>query len=294
MPFFSIIIPTYNRAHMIGIAIQSVLDQTYDDWELIIVDDGSADDTKEVIEKYSDPRIKYIYQENQERSAARNRGIREANGEWICFLDSDDSYESKRLESWKALVENTTPGLYYSELKMGDGQVHFPLKQEVETTQEFLLKAHLFCQQIIGHKIVFQHHLFDPELTIGEDTELWIRISEYFPITPFETGIYSILNNHEDRSVNLKKNNAALKEMISLKKIFTHTDQKKIGKSVRRKILSETQFNSAKHYMLNGERAKAKMWVRKSLLTYWNHPQRKHRLFCLFSLLKGKVPAEYQ
>ena len=279
---------------MIDVAIQSVLDQTYNDWELIIIDDGSTDKTKEIVKQFDDSRIKYIYQENQERSAARNRGIREANGEWICFLDSDDTYEAKRLESWKTLIENAAPGLYYSELKEGQGQVHFPLKKEGETTQEFLLRAHLFCQQVIVHRSVFRCHLFDPELTIGEDTELWIRISNDFTVTPFETGVYSVLNEHEDRSVNLKKKNAALKEMISIKKIFTNTDQEKIGKSVRNRILSEAQFNAAKHYMLNDERTEAKRLIRKSLITNWNHPQRKHRLFCLFSLLKGKIPAEYQ
>lgn len=294
MPFFSIIIPTYNRAHMIGIAIQSVLDQTCDDWELVIVDDGSADDTKEIVESFDDPRIKYIYQKNQERSVARNRGIQEVKGEWICFLDSDDNYEPKRLESWKTLIENATTGLFYSELKLANGQVHFPEKNQDETVQEFLLRGHLFCQQIIAYKSVFEKHLFDQELTIGEDTELWIRISKDYPVEPFETGVYSILNEHDDRSVNLKKNNAALKELKSLEKIFAHTDLKQIGKSARKKVLSDTQFNAAKHYMLNNEKSEAKRWVRKSLITNWNHPQRKHRLFCLFSLLKGKVPAEYQ
>ncbi len=71
-PFLSIIIPTYNRAHTLRRPIDSILAQTFTDWELIIVDDGSTDDTKEIIEAYKDPRIRYVWQENQERSAARN------------------------------------------------------------------------------------------------------------------------------------------------------------------------------------------------------------------------------
>lgn len=290
----SIVLPTHNRAHLISRAIESVVDQTYSNWELIIVDDGSTDSTKEIIDRYNDPRIKYIYQDNQERSAARNRGIEEAAGEWICFLDSDDTYELERMESWKSLVETATPGLYYSELKMQNRIIHFPHKKENEKVQEFLLRAHLFCQQIIAHKSVFEKQLFDPELTIGEDTELWIRISKDFPVKPFETGVFSVLNEHEDRSVNLKKNNAALKELKSLEKIFAHTDLNQIGKSARKKVLSDTQFNVAKHNMFNADITEAKPWIRKSLITNWNHPQRKHRLFCLFSLLKGKVPVEYQ
>ena len=86
---FSIIIPTYNRAAFLPKAIESVLAQTYTDWELIVVDDGSTDNTREVVAQYNDERIIYIYQENAERSAARNNGISQAKGDFICFMDSD-------------------------------------------------------------------------------------------------------------------------------------------------------------------------------------------------------------
>ena len=88
--FFSVIIPTYNRAGLIGKAIDSVLAQTFADWELLIIDDGSTDNTRQIVEAYTDRRVKYIYQENAERSAARNNGVAQAAGKYICFLDSDD------------------------------------------------------------------------------------------------------------------------------------------------------------------------------------------------------------
>ncbi|HAB89958.1 MAG TPA: hypothetical protein DCF84_05420 [Bacteroidetes bacterium] len=89
-PYFSIILPTYNRGERIDMAIQSVLDQTYSNWELIIVDDGSTDNTKEVCLQYQEPRISYVYQDNAERSAARNKGIALSRGVYVGFLDSDD------------------------------------------------------------------------------------------------------------------------------------------------------------------------------------------------------------
>lgn len=89
---FSIIIPTYNRANMIGKAIDSILAQTYTNWELIIVDDGSTDNTKDVVQAYNDNRINYFYQENKGRSAARNYGIDMSEGDYISFLDDDDCY----------------------------------------------------------------------------------------------------------------------------------------------------------------------------------------------------------
>lgn len=97
MSFFTIIIPTYNRAHTIRRPIDSILAQTFSDWELIIVDDGSTDTTKEIVESYKDSRIRYVWQENQERSAARNHGISLAKGKWICFQDSDDEYLPEHL-----------------------------------------------------------------------------------------------------------------------------------------------------------------------------------------------------
>lgn len=101
---FSIIIPTYNRAHMISRGIESVINQTYTNWELIIIDDGSTDNTKEVVESYNDSRIQYYWQKNQERSVARNNGIGKAKGDWICFLDSDDWYDKDCLKFYHDII----------------------------------------------------------------------------------------------------------------------------------------------------------------------------------------------
>ncbi len=97
---FSIIIPTYNRADLLKEAIDSVLKQTYENWELIIVDDGSIDHTKEVVISYQDARIHYHYQLNKERSAARNKGVDLSKGDYICFLDDDDIYDKEYLQEF--------------------------------------------------------------------------------------------------------------------------------------------------------------------------------------------------
>ena len=113
-PLFSIIIPTYNRAHLLSIAIQSVLDQTFDDWELIVVDDGSTDDTKKVVEKFEREGVRYVYQENKELSAARNTGIRAAFGSYICFLDDDDYYLPTHLfELSKEILKKNQPIAFF-------------------------------------------------------------------------------------------------------------------------------------------------------------------------------------
>lgn len=97
-PLISIIIPTYNRGHILSQTIESVLSQTYINWECLIVDDGSKDDTAKVVNSYKDPRIRYYFKEHEDRSAARNFGIKNAKGEYYQFLDSDDLITPRKLE----------------------------------------------------------------------------------------------------------------------------------------------------------------------------------------------------
>ena len=94
---FSVVIPAYNAEKFIMRSVKSVLDQTHTDFELIIVDDGSSDGTKKQLEQLSDERIRYIYQENGGVSAARNKGIIESKGQYVCFLDSDDEWMPNHL-----------------------------------------------------------------------------------------------------------------------------------------------------------------------------------------------------
>jgi len=97
-PYFTIIIPTYNRSENLSRSILSVLSQAFKDWELIVVDDGSTDNTKEVFSSFNDARLQYHHQENKGRSAARNHGIEKAKGEFIMFLDDDDYILERHLD----------------------------------------------------------------------------------------------------------------------------------------------------------------------------------------------------
>ena len=115
-PKVSVIIPTYNRADLLPRAVNSVLAQTFQDYEIIIVDDHSSDDTQDVIAKFSDPRIRSIlHRTNRRQSAAINTGIANARGEYIAFLDDDDEWLPRKLEAQVALLESSSPevGLVY-------------------------------------------------------------------------------------------------------------------------------------------------------------------------------------
>lgn len=112
-PFFSVILPTYNRAELLTHAVQSVIDQTFEDWELIIVDDGSTDNTRELLDTLDDSRVRYIKQENQGKGGARNTGLKFTRGQYVCFLDSDDIFYKDHLNVLKdGIHENATFKMY--------------------------------------------------------------------------------------------------------------------------------------------------------------------------------------
>lgn len=110
MPEVSVIIPCYNHGHYLPHAVNSVLAQTFTDWEAIIVDDGSTDNTREVAAQFTDERVRYVHQENRGLSGARNTGIRAAQGAYLAFLDADDEWEPRflRVCGYRCRSEKTT------------------------------------------------------------------------------------------------------------------------------------------------------------------------------------------
>jgi glycosyltransferase involved in cell wall biosynthesis len=108
-PFFSVVIPTYNRADLIGLTLDSVLAQEFGEFEILVVDDGSKDHTAEVVRAYTDPRLHYLPKENAERGAARNYGLARARGEYVLFLDSDDLLHPNHLATLHAAIVARQP-----------------------------------------------------------------------------------------------------------------------------------------------------------------------------------------
>ena len=126
MPFFAIVIPVYNVAPYLRECLDSVLAQTFTDWEAICVDDGSADGSGEILDEYAakDGRIKVFHSENRGVSAARNFGIDTASGEYVTFLDGDDAYERSWLESFRGLIRDTGAELVRQQVKFWYGGEH--------------------------------------------------------------------------------------------------------------------------------------------------------------------------
>jgi glycosyltransferase involved in cell wall biosynthesis len=185
-PVVSVVIPTYNRAHLIGESIHSVLDQTYGDFELVVVDDGSSDDTEAVVRRFHDPRIRYIYQENQGISGARNTGIRNARGKYIGFLDSDDLWLPQLLEVQVAALDaDPEVGLVYAKAQAMNERGH-PKTQLRGAREKYpgetlksLLCGDFGCIQttVVRRECFDLAGVFDETLTTSVDWDMSLRQS---------------------------------------------------------------------------------------------------------------------
>ncbi len=191
VPKVSIIIPTYNRAKMLSRAIKSVLNQTFQDFELIIVDDGSTDNTKEVVENFQkqDSRINYIWMKNSGRPAKpRNIGIKNSKGKYIAFLDSDDEWMPEKLEKQIILFENSNINklgfvgcniLNIDTLKNFNKIYKMPRIRKL--FKHLLIRNFLMTPSILVKKSVIEDvGLFDENFEVADDWDMWIRISQKY------------------------------------------------------------------------------------------------------------------
>jgi glycosyltransferase involved in cell wall biosynthesis len=197
-PLISVIIPCFNYAHLIGETIKSVIDQTYKNWECIIIDDGSTDNTKNVIEEISsiEPRVKYIYQNNSGPTIARNLGLKSAKGNYIQFLDADDILELSKFESQLKKFEehknchvvygNTSyfkhpdQTILYSNLEL-ESLSDSP-KSKSGSGKEFIIEMiknnlMVISSPLFKKELVEQFGMMDEKLFFNEDWELWLKFA---------------------------------------------------------------------------------------------------------------------
>src|SRR5215467_12464584 len=186
----SVVIPAYNCARYIEEMLESVLNQSYRAEEVIVVDDGSTDGTRSVLEKYCNL-IKYIHQENAGEPAARNTGIRQASGNCIAFLDADDFWLPDKLKiQMDYLEKHPEVALVYSDMKIFDetGIVHESVKEwlKMSPPSGYIFRE-LFAETLFGSGTVIfrkacidQVGFFDETFLVGSDYEMWLRMARHF------------------------------------------------------------------------------------------------------------------
>ena len=189
-PFFSVIIPTYNREKFIKKAINSVLKQSCKDFELIVVDDGSKDHTAKIVRSYG-ARLRYVYQKNKGPSAARNTGIRMARGKYIAFLDSDDQFLPNKLaKNKKFLLDHPNSRFLYSwyyAAKKGRKKRQLSKLNGYSNLKKF--RSHLYNRKftirtstVVIHPSCFDKiGLFNRKYRYSQDWDMWLRLASHYP-----------------------------------------------------------------------------------------------------------------
>ena len=189
---FSVVIPLYNKEHYIEATIRSVLSQTCQDFEVIVVDDGSKDNSLALARKYESDRVRVIPQENQGVSVARNTGIENARGKFIAFLDADDQWQANYLATIQGLTDHYPDSDIFVTaytVDMGNGKVHYSTRLEPETGclpsyWLTLAKGYDFVwtsATVIRRSALIRAGLFKPGEKIGQDLDMWARVARNNP-----------------------------------------------------------------------------------------------------------------
>ncbi|HLW62896.1 MAG TPA: glycosyltransferase family 2 protein [Flavobacterium sp.] len=195
MPKFSIIIPLYNKESFVSKSLKSVLNQTFTDYEIIVINDGSTDKSVAVVEQINDKRIKLFHQKNQGVSVARNKGIALAQANYICFLDADDFWHTDFLQKMYELInfysnEKVFSAAIQIQTKTALMKAYYKLTNKVakDIYKENYFKGSMEYSIICTSCAVFERSVFtkcgvfDEEIKSGQDVDLWIRIGAEYPV----------------------------------------------------------------------------------------------------------------
>ena len=243
----SVIIPTYNNGKYICEAIDSIFAQTYSDYEIIVIDDGSTDNTKEIIERFSG-RLRYIYKKNGGISSARNAGIHASKGKYLAFLDADDVWLPEILEKQiKVLEKNTKVGLVYTAKYMmdetgrltGDVRPHYPARNTNE-----LFKGRIICMSVLAKKdTIIKAGMFDEEMPNLEDLDLWLRVAKSSEIKFIDQPLikYRLHSNNASRKYEEKAYCS-----VELCKKILNDEEIEIPKRYKKATLARAYYRLAK------------------------------------------------
>jgi len=279
----SVIIPTYNSVKFITEALASVIGQTYRPYEVIVVDDGSTDETKEVVLGFHDD-VKYLYQKNQGPASARNSGIKMSTGDYIAFLDADDVWTPNKIEDQVEFLDRHHDiGLVFSEIEsFGEGlsekensirRVPFVIQMygHQGASQIPLPKAYknLLITNFISTPVVMARRecfelvgLFDERLRIVEDRDMWLRIAAHFNIA-FLPSVHCKRRLHQFNTC--KDSDLATSSLIKVLEKHVHLFPALAPRSLIKKKLSRLYVSVGYMLLLKNRRREARQMALHSL-----------------------------
>lgn len=258
MPKISVIIPLYNKGFIISETLKSVLAQTFTDFEIVIVNDGSTDNSLKIVSNFSDERIRLFQQDNKGAASARNLGIEKATGKLIAFLDADDYWFPNHLEELiKLYTDFPNCGMYCNRYKIKTTSKHFqePTFNGIDENFRGIVSNYFYSNrpfrinitlnQLIPKKIILEMNCFSEDITNGQDLELWTKIGIKYRvvINNKHTSIYNYylpnsLSKNKIKSMQLmdfkqfekfEEKDAYLKEFLDLHRFFYAIQYKAIG-----------------------------------------------------------------
>ena len=292
MPRVSVIIPTYNRRAYVQEAIDSVLAQTYTDYEIIVVDDGSTDGTGDALQERRGDRIRYVWQENQGESVARNKGIEMAHGEFIALLDSDDLWAPEKLQKQVAYLDAhcetgavICQGLVIDE--QGNLRHDWPVLGANMSDEDLTLEAMLTINTISSPSSMMMMRYaiaeavggFDPEIRYGEDWDFCIRMRACAPIAQLAESLCYV-RHHYDVQCRLRtwdKIEPTLKDRLRIiEKSFALVSDTDDGyRMLRRRVTDREYSDAAMAALAWGQHGAACLWLPYALDAVrmkWTHP----------------------
>jgi len=276
-PTFSIVIPLFNKAAFIERALDSALTQTYQDFEVVVVDDGSTDNGGDIVRQIGDPRIRLIKQANAGASAARNKGVEVAEGELIAFLDADDEWHPEYLQTIAELVNQfPNAGIFAT------GYIYYPKNKEKRKIRNkyipkqpqlidnpfygYIGEPLFFTSSVVVPKAILQKiGGFPVGIKLGEDIETWLKIGLEYPIaySPQE-----LVNYRRDTAINTCDTEEFPGEPHYLEWIRKLWESGRINKSSQNAyslFMNHQKITMAKIYLSRGEYKKARETVLQSL-----------------------------
>ena len=285
-PKISVVIPTFKRSNIITRSVKSVLNQSYQDFEIIIVNDGFKDNTEEILNGFNDKRIIYLeHEQNLGQSAARNTGIRAAKGQYIAFQDSDDEWLPEKLAKQMEVFENASSkvGVVYTERWSTNDNINFHIPQpqinlKVNYFRKILLQSSLITPQsaIVLADCFKKVGFFDESLHHLEDWDLWIRISKYYDFIFINEPLVKVYHDGDNISDNQDNLIKALESILS-----KHLDEFKGGGSI---ILANQYYYLGNLLCRNGNFDRGRKYLFKATVT--NPLNLKYLLTTLFSFLE--------
>jgi len=281
-PLVSVVIPTYNRAYCLGYAIDSVLNQTYKNYEIIVVDDGSTDETKNIVEQYGD-KVTYLSQQNAGVSAARNKGIKYSNGEWVAFLDSDDEWMPEKLtKQLNHINNNPCIGMHVTNATVsmrGESVSGFSISKNrnLALSGDVVVAKPMLLVMDVGFftpsylvKRDFLHDvgLFDEQMSLYEDRDLFLRLSSKYSLGVINEQLVNVLTRGDDSLSSNQERNPQVPLLSSIRtfeKLLTSYPLIAVEKSKIKKSLSAAYFHLARIQLQNKESRLGYRNIRNSL-----------------------------